>query len=153
MDAEIEGELGLKVLYTPPHGEATLSMMFGWMEFEPDMTLYSDVRCSIVAVHGLGANPQYAWVAKVPANTESTGDSIIRYDPSVNSDIYCQPSRRLLPKQTNDYRCQLANGPYFITHALVQVFLVSLSQPKQTKKDRRLHPSQLADGPVTNRNS
>jgi len=56
--------------------------------------LYSDIRYSIVAVHGLGANPQYAWVAKVPANTGSTSDSISRYDPSVNSDIYYQPSGR-----------------------------------------------------------
>ncbi|KAN0071996.1 hypothetical protein V8E54_009725 [Elaphomyces granulatus] len=58
MDAEIEGTLGLNVLYTPPHGEATVD---------------------IVAVHGLGANPQYAWVAKVPANTGSTSDSISRF--------------------------------------------------------------------------
>jgi len=54
MDAEIEGELGLKVLHTPAH--ATID---------------------IVAVHGLGANPRYAWVANVPRNdAKSTDDSI-----------------------------------------------------------------------------
>ena len=40
--------------------------------------MYSDIRCSIVAVHGLGANPQCAWVAKVRKDTGGTGDSIRR---------------------------------------------------------------------------
>jgi hypothetical protein len=88
MDAEIEGTLGLNVLYTPPRGKATVEYDFRLDGISSCISLYSDIRYSIVAVHGLGANPKYAWVAKVPANTESTGDSISRYDPSVNSDIY-----------------------------------------------------------------
>ena len=65
MDAEIEGTLGLNVLYTPPHGEATVEYDFRLDGISSRISLYSDIRCSIVAVHGLGANPQYAWVAKV----------------------------------------------------------------------------------------
>jgi hypothetical protein len=63
MDADIDGELGLKVLYEG--SGPTVEYDFDPKGIASTSDICTDTVCSIVAVHGLGANPRYAWVAKV----------------------------------------------------------------------------------------
>lgn len=63
MDANIDGELGLKILYEGSN--PTVEYDFDPKGIAGSSDIYTDSTCSIVAVHGLGANPRYAWVAKV----------------------------------------------------------------------------------------